>query len=132
GEGQTIAIVDAYDDPNIFSDADTFDKQFHVTLDPTSQTLYDAYGAASTWLTKVYAQGSRPRANSGWAGEIALDVEWAHAIAPKAAWATRSGPTRTWRTTPTRTPGSRSTTRTGRPAGRSTAAPAPGRRSGRP
>src|SRR5438094_10667803 len=26
GLGQTVAIVDAYDDPNIFSDLDTFDQ----------------------------------------------------------------------------------------------------------
>src|SRR5204863_348021 len=31
GEGQTIAIVDAYDDPNVFADADTFSKQFATT-----------------------------------------------------------------------------------------------------
>src|SRR5262249_536782 len=31
---------------------------------------------------KIYAQGSKPRANGGWALEISLDVQWAHAIAP--------------------------------------------------
>src|SRR5213594_1079463 len=33
---------------------------------------------------KMYAGGVKPRANAGWALEIALDVEWAHAIAPQA------------------------------------------------
>jgi hypothetical protein len=32
GHNQTIAIVDAYDDPNIFNDADVFDRAFMTTL----------------------------------------------------------------------------------------------------
>jgi subtilase family serine protease len=82
GTNQTIAIVDAYDDPNIFSDADTFDKQFMTTLNGTT-SYYTAYGASSTWLTKA-TPGGRPRGDYGWGQEISLDVEWAHAIAPKA------------------------------------------------
>lgn len=83
GAGQTIAIVDAYNDPNILSDADTFDKQFTTTLGG-STTLYTAYGASSTWLTVDYAQGSKPANNASWDLEISLDVEWMHAIAPLA------------------------------------------------
>jgi hypothetical protein len=71
GTGTTIAIVDAYDDPNIASDLKAFDKQFGLS-DPS--------------FTKVNQTGGTtlPAANSGWAGEISLDVEWAHAIAPGA------------------------------------------------
>jgi hypothetical protein len=83
GQGQTIAIVDAFDDPNIFSDADAFDNQFMTTLNG-STSYYTAYGASSSWLTKVYASGSRPQGNPGWGQEISLDVEWMHAIAPQA------------------------------------------------
>ncbi|HEY2155765.1 MAG TPA: hypothetical protein VGH33_09045 [Isosphaeraceae bacterium] len=83
GQGETIAIVDAYDDPNIFSDADTLDKQFTTTLGGTT-TYYSAYGASSTWLSKAYSQGSKPASNASWAQEVSLDVEWAHAIAPQA------------------------------------------------
>jgi subtilase family serine protease len=83
GAGQTIAIVDAYDDPNINADADVFDKQFMTTLSG-STTLYSAYGASSTWLTKAYSAGSKPAKNAGWDLEISLDVEWMHAIAPLA------------------------------------------------
>src|SRR5262249_15054292 len=82
GQGQTIAIVDAFDDPNIFSDADVFDKQFMTTLGGTT-SYYDAYGPSSTWLTKAYS-GNKPKGNVGWGQEISLDVEWAHAIAPMA------------------------------------------------
>jgi subtilase family serine protease len=81
GTGQTIAIIDAYNDPYIVSDLDTFDQQYGATA--TSPTLYDQYGAASTFLTVATPQG-RPSNNSGWGGEMALDVEWAHAIAPGA------------------------------------------------
>jgi subtilase family serine protease len=86
GSGQTIAIVDAYDDPNIASDADVFDQTFRTTLvgTPTPPTYYDAYGPSSSWLTKAYASGTKPRGDTGWGQEISLDVEWAHAIAPQA------------------------------------------------
>jgi hypothetical protein len=69
GTGQTIAIVDAFDDPTIQSDLHTFD----VT-----------YGLADPVFTKFTPQGT-PAQNTGWDLEIALDVEWAHAIAPGAA-----------------------------------------------
>jgi hypothetical protein len=71
GSGTTIAIVDAYDDPNIANDLHQFDLRFNLP-DPT--------------FTKVDQNGGTayPAANGGWSSEIALDVEWAHAIAPKA------------------------------------------------
>jgi subtilase family serine protease len=82
GAGQTIAIIDAYDAPNIFKDADNFDKTF--AWSSTGLSLYSQFGASSSWLTKVSPSGRLPRANVGWAEEISLDVEWAHAIAPAA------------------------------------------------
>jgi hypothetical protein len=72
GSGQTIAIVDAYNDPNIQSDLATFDAQ---------------YGLPAANLTIVSQTGSTtnlPATNAGWAQEISLDVEWAHAMAPAA------------------------------------------------
>jgi subtilase family serine protease len=74
GEGQTIAIVDAYDHPNIESDLGVFSSKFGL---PTCTTTNGCF-------KKIYASGRRPQSNAGWALEIALDVEWAHAIAPKA------------------------------------------------
>lgn len=68
GSGQTIAIVDAYDDPNIASDLNTFNSTF---------------GLPPANFTKATPQGL-PNTNSGWALEISLDVEWAHAVAPNA------------------------------------------------
>jgi subtilase family serine protease len=68
GAGQTIAIVDAYDDPNIASDLETFDKRFGIPDAPS--------------FTVVKQSGTV--ANAGWTTETALDVEWAHAMAPGA------------------------------------------------
>ncbi len=91
GTGQTIAIVDAYDDPDIFQAVDLFDSQFSLT--DSGPTLYDQYGAAAAFLTVLNQSG---QANSlpstdpsgvgtdNWELEEELDVEWAHAIAPGA------------------------------------------------
>src|SRR2546425_963562 len=57
GRGQTIAVVDAYDDPNIFKDLDVFDNTFGLP------------GPASSFLTKVTPQG-HTKTNASWAGEI--------------------------------------------------------------
>ena len=73
GSGQTIAIVDAYNDPNITEDLKTFDTQFGIAA-PPSFSIVSQTGNT----TKL------PSTDAGWAGEISLDVEWAHAIAPGA------------------------------------------------
>jgi len=72
GTGTTIAIVDAYDNPNIANDLKQFNLQF---------------GLPDSAFTKVNQTGgtAMPAANAGWASEIALDVEWAHAMAPGAS-----------------------------------------------
>lgn len=69
GAGQTIAIIDAYDDPTIARDLQAFSQRF---------------GLPATHLLKAVPTSGKPRYDAGWAGEIALDVEWAHAIAPGA------------------------------------------------
>jgi subtilase family serine protease len=68
GTGQTIAIIDAYDDPNIAADLATFDRRF---------------GLPAADFVKATPFGT-PRYDAGWSQEISLDVEWAHAIAPGA------------------------------------------------
>jgi hypothetical protein len=71
GTGQTIAIVDAYNNPSIDSSLANFDRQ---------------WGLPDPVFTKVDQNGGTnyPANNSGWGLEIALDVEWAHAMAPGA------------------------------------------------
>ena len=91
GTGQTIAIVDAYDDPNILQSVDAFDTQFGLAV--AGPSLYDQYGPAASFLTVLNQNGqatSLPAVDPNGAGtdnwevEEALDVEWAHAIAPEA------------------------------------------------
>lgn len=77
GTGQTIAIVDAYNDPNIVADLAAFDQQFGLAP-PPSFTVIGQSG--STLLPGTDPAG---RGNS-WALETSLDVEWAHAAAPNA------------------------------------------------
>ena len=55
GTGQTIAIVDAYDDPDIFQAVDAFDNQFGLT--GSGPTLYNQYGPASSFLTVLNQNG---------------------------------------------------------------------------
>jgi subtilase family serine protease len=42
GTGQTIAVVDAYDDPSIFQSLDAFDSQFGLTSDQILGVVLDA------------------------------------------------------------------------------------------
>ena len=78
GKGQTIYIIDAYNDPNIQADVKQFNssfglQQFNVAGGPT--------------FTVANPQGTPPNDSTSskvWALEQSLDVEWAHAIAPGA------------------------------------------------
>jgi subtilase family serine protease len=63
GAGQTIAIVDAYNDPNIKSDLAKFDATFGLAAPPSFKVVNQSGGT------------SLPQSDRGWAGEIALDVE---------------------------------------------------------
>jgi len=75
--GQTIAIVDAYDDPTAKSDLDVYDSTYGLPAFPTCG------GSVTTaCFQKVDQRGGTayPRKDAGWALEIALDVETAHQI----------------------------------------------------
>ena len=89
GTGQTIALVEAYDNPQIDQTVDTFDNQFGLTA--SGPTLLEQYGPASSFVTVLNQEGQTAPlpgadpAGSGtdnWETEEALDVEWAHALAP--------------------------------------------------
>jgi hypothetical protein len=83
GAGQTIAIIAAYDNPDLVdstsSDFDSSDlHQFDLTMnlpDPPSFKKVDENGSATNFP---------PSTDPGWANEEDLDVEWTHAIAPDA------------------------------------------------
>jgi subtilase family serine protease len=71
---QTIGIVDAYNDPNAESDLGVYRSKFGLP----------ACTAADGCFRKVNQNGATtyPRANSGWAQEISLDLDMASAICP--------------------------------------------------
>jgi subtilase family serine protease len=75
---QTIAIVDAYDDPTAKSDLDVYNSTYGLPAFPTCATA-----GQTACFQKVNQTGQAsplPRKDAGWALEIALDVDVAHAI----------------------------------------------------
>jgi hypothetical protein len=72
GTGETISIVDAFGDPYIQSELDSFSAAFGLPMTTVHIVCVDGPCDFSQGIT------------TGWNGEIALDVEWAHAIAPGA------------------------------------------------
>jgi subtilase family serine protease len=78
GTGQTIAIIDAYDDPNIASDLAAFDSYFGLPAPPSFKKVGE--NGSSTLPAPA-----TPSTSSSWSIEESLDVEWAHAAAPGAS-----------------------------------------------
>jgi len=75
GEGATIAIVDAYDDPNAATDLAVYRQQFGLPALAPGQ------------FRKVNQEGfpgDYPAGDPSWATEISLDLDMVSAIAPKA------------------------------------------------
>ena len=76
----TIAIVDAYNDPNIYGDLKQYQETFHVSDVPQ---VHDRRTQTNCLLVLNQSGDGRRRsrrADPGWATEIALDVEIARAI----------------------------------------------------
>jgi len=76
GTGQTVAIVDAYDDPNAESDLATYRSQFGLPACTTKNGCF----------RKVNQRGAAkplPEPDAGWAGEISLDLDAVSAACPK-------------------------------------------------
>jgi len=95
GAGQTIYLVDAYDNPNALADLTTFSSKFglagctSVALTATSSLPLAKAGSTCTfsvaWTdSRAALLNTAPAYNADWIAEIALDVQWAHAIAPLA------------------------------------------------
>lgn len=78
GAGQTIALVDAYHDPNALSDLNTWNAAYGYPQLATCST-----GQGTACFEQLDPQGT-PKVNSGWVLEESLDIEWAHAEAPGA------------------------------------------------
>ncbi|MGB8910398.1 MAG: hypothetical protein WCC84_16770 [Candidatus Cybelea sp.] len=70
GSGQIVAIVDAYDNPNVSGDLSTYRTQFG--LGTANFTKYNQDGKTSNY----------PRGSTGWGVEIDLDVQMVSAACP--------------------------------------------------
>jgi hypothetical protein len=79
GAGQTIAVVDLYNNPNIQQDLTAFDQEYSLPA-PPAFTVVDENGNPINPMLEL----PPPSGPSDSASEIDLDVEWAHAIAPAA------------------------------------------------
>ena len=75
GTGQTIAIIDAYDDPNAAADLQAFDTQFGLPAPPSFTKVNQTGGSSLPGTDPV----------GSWSLEESLDVQWAHAMAPAAS-----------------------------------------------
>ena len=96
GAGQTIYIVDAYHNPNVAAELAAFNQKFGLPTCTTKAVAVTtvlpltAPSLSACELSVVYSTAAgtmttaAPAYNSGWATEIAMDVQWAHATAPLA------------------------------------------------
>jgi subtilase family serine protease len=75
GGGQTVAIVDAYDDPKAESDLAVYRAAYGL---PPCTTANGCFRKVNQTGGTTY-----PAANTGWAEEISLDVDMVSAVCPK-------------------------------------------------
>jgi subtilase family serine protease len=75
GEGQTIAIVDAYDDPNAETDLAVYRAANSLPACTTANGCFEK-------VNQTGQQGNYPPADAGWAVEESLDLDMASAICP--------------------------------------------------
>ncbi len=73
GGAGTIAIIDAFDDPQAEKDLNVFSRRYDLPECTTENGCFEKH----VMTTKITV-------DFNWASEIALDIEWAHAIAPNA------------------------------------------------
>ncbi len=103
GTGQTIAIVDAYDDPAFVNSSE---HAVAIPVSPAatspSSMFSSAFPIQPSASRRSTSPGRRARCpatdpagagnvNGNWEIEEALDIEWAHAIAPGAQHRSRRG-----------------------------------------
>lgn len=84
--GQTIGLVDAYDNPNTAQDLLAYRKQFGLPLCATTKTSPTATDLVGCLFTKINQNGQTsplPAANIGWGQETDLDIQMAAASCPR-------------------------------------------------
>ena len=75
GSGETVAVMEAADDPDLESDLATYRSRFGLPACTTADGCFRKVNGSGQ-------QGDYPAANSGWGGEASLDVDMVSAICP--------------------------------------------------
>ena len=75
GANQTVAIVDAFDDPNAEADLTVYRTNFALPSCTSSNGCFAK-------LNQLGQPGPYPTSNAGWAVEISLDVDMVSAVCP--------------------------------------------------
>jgi subtilase family serine protease len=83
GAGQTVALVDAYDDPNVASDLAHYRSYFGLPACVAGEVSPLATSCVFEKISQSGSQTSFPLPSPGWATEMSLDVEMVSAICPK-------------------------------------------------
>jgi len=76
GSDATVAIVDAYDDPNAETDLATYRSTYGLAACTTANGCFSKVGQSGS-------ASSLPQADAGWAEEISLDVDMVSATCPQ-------------------------------------------------
>ena len=85
GSGQTVAIIDAYDDPTALNDLNQFSVQFGLPQFNSGGPTFTKVGENGGAVPGTDPNG--PTGTTGtisWEVEESLDIEWVHAMAPQA------------------------------------------------
>ena len=75
GSGQTVAIVDAYDDPYAEADLAVYRSYYGLPACTTANGCFKK-------VSQTGSTTSLPAANAGWSQEISLDIDMVSAICP--------------------------------------------------
>ncbi|HEY3733829.1 MAG TPA: hypothetical protein VGL63_07920 [Streptosporangiaceae bacterium] len=76
GRGQTVAVVDAFDDPEAEADLGTYRSNFGLAPCTSANGCFEK-------VNQDGVQGDYPAGDMGWGQEISLDLDMVSAICPK-------------------------------------------------
>ena len=76
GAGETVALIDAYNDPKAAADLAVYRSQYGLPACTSGSGCFQQVSQTGT--------STLPKNNKGWSGEISLDLDMVSAIAPKA------------------------------------------------
>jgi hypothetical protein len=82
GKGRIVAIVDAYDDPNVAADLAHYRSYFGLPACPTGAPSGSASGCVFEKVNQNGRAALYPSTSTRWSTEISLDVEMVSAICP--------------------------------------------------